>query len=176
MMHTDVTSTTTPSDELTHVTDRLREFLDTNPYAEASGSGDRMVSPDPFTGLELPRFAKNTPADIEKAYATARIAADAWAARSPEHRARVLLRLHSALRRHEDLLLDIIQYETGKARIHAYDEILDTYNVCRHYGVTAPARLRPERRRGAVPVLTRTEVTRTPLGVVGFITPWNYPL
>src|SRR5699024_2002260 len=40
----------------------------------------------------------------------------------------------------------------------------------------APRYLRPERRRGAIPVLTRTEVTHTPLGVIGFITPWNYPL
>ena len=175
-MNTDVTSTVTTSAELSQVTDRLREFLETDPYAQASGNGDRIISPDPFTGETHPRFISNTADDIDRAYTTARIAGRAWASRSPEHRARVLLRLHQALRRHEDLLLDIIQYETGKARIHAYDEVLDTYNVCRHYGVTTPARLRPERRRGAVPGLTRTEVTRTPLGVVGFITPWNYPL
>ncbi|WP_350269931.1 succinic semialdehyde dehydrogenase [Brevibacterium sp. CBA3109] len=175
-MNTDVTSTVTPTSDLTQGTDRLREFLDTDPYAEASGSGEPHVGPDPFTGAEQPRFTANTTGDVDRAFASARIAGRAWAARSPEHRSRVLLRLHSALRRHEDLLLDIIQYETGKARIHAYDEILDTYNVCRHYGVTTPTRLRPQRRRGAVPGLTRTEVTRTPLGVIGFITPWNYPL
>lgn len=155
---------------------RLVDFLDTAPYRDASGSGEVVVSPDPLTGELRERFAANSAADVERAYTEARIAARTWAARSPEHRARVLLRLHSALRRNEDLLLDIIEYETGKARIHAYDEVLDTYNVCRHYGVTAPRRLRPQRRRGAVPGLTRTEVTRTPLGVVGFITPWNYPL
>src|SRR5699024_12687947 len=77
--------------------------------------------------------------------------------------------------RHESLLLDIIQFETGKARIHAYDEVLDTFNVLRHYGVMAPRYLRPERRRGAIPVLTRTEVTHTPLRVLGVITAWNYP-
>ncbi|MCD1286809.1 succinic semialdehyde dehydrogenase [Brevibacterium sp. GP-SGM9] len=159
-----------------HLTDRLRDFLDTDPYREASGSGETVRSAEPFTGDEFPRFANNTAADVEAAFATARIAARSWASRSVEHRAKVLLRLHSSLRRHEDLLLDIIQFETGKARIHAYDEILDTYNVLRHYGVTAASRLKPERRRGAVPGLTRTEVTRTPLGVVGFITPWNYPL
>ncbi|GAA1860549.1 succinic semialdehyde dehydrogenase [Brevibacterium marinum] len=175
-MTTAVTSSDTPSDRLAQGTDRLREFLDTHPYEEASGSGDRVVGPDPFTGVDQPRFTNNTAGDVDRAYASARIAGRRWASRSPDHRSRVLLRLHSALRRHEDLLLDIIQHETGKARIHAYDEILDTYNVCRHYGVTTPARLRPQRRRGAVPSLTRTEVTRTPLGVVAFITPWNYPL
>lgn len=155
---------------------RLTDFLATAPYREASGSGALVVGPDPLTGEVRERFAANTATDVECAYAEARIAARAWAAKSPEHRARVLLRLHSALRRREDLLVDIIEFETGKARIHAYDEVLDTYNVCRHYGVTAPRRLRPQPRRGAVPGLTRTEVTRTPLGVVGFITPWNYPL
>lgn len=175
-MNTAVTNAAAPTEREAHLTDRLREFLDTDPYSEASGSGEIVRSPDPLTGHEAPRFRTNTPADVDEAYATARIAASAWAARSPEHRSRVLLRLHSALQRHEDLLLDIIQHETGKARIHAYDEILDTYNVCRHYGVTTPSRLRPKRRRGAVPGLTHTEVTHTPLGVIGFITPWNYPL
>ena len=175
-MTTDTQTSTAPTATTAHATDRLREFLDSDPYLEASGSGELVHSKDPFTGLDHPRFKGNTSEDVDRAYATARIAGQAWSARSPEHRSRVLLRLHSALRRQEDLLLDIIQYETGKARIHAYDEILDTYNVCRHYGVTTPARLRPQRRRGAVPGLTRTEVTRTPLGVVGFISPWNYPL
>lgn len=159
-----------------HLTAALRDFLDTDPYAEASGSGERERGAVPFTGEDVDRFARNTAADVEAAYTTARIAASAWAAQSPEHRAKVLMRLHSSLRRHEDLLLDVVQYETGKARIHAYDEVLDTYNVLRHYGVMAPRYLRPERRRGAIPVLTRTEVTHTPLGVIGFITPWNYPL
>ncbi|WP_253719821.1 succinic semialdehyde dehydrogenase [Brevibacterium renqingii] len=159
-----------------HVTAALRDLLDTDPYAEASGSGTRVRSPEPFTGEEFDRFAQNTAADVEAAYTTARIAARAWAAQSPEHRAKVLMRLHSTLRRHEDLLLDVIQFETGKARIHAYDEVLDTFNVLRHYGVMTSQYLRPERRRGAIPALTRTEVTRTPLGVIGFITPWNYPL
>ncbi|SDR96341.1 succinate-semialdehyde dehydrogenase / glutarate-semialdehyde dehydrogenase [Brevibacterium siliguriense] len=159
-----------------HVTAALRDFLGTDPYADASGSGEVMRGVEPFTGKEVVRFARNTPADIEAAYSTARIAGSAWAAQSIQHRTKVLNRLHSALVRNEDLLLDIIQYETGKARIHAYDEILDTFNVLRHYGVMAARYLRPERRRGAIPVLTRTELTRTPLGVIGFITPWNYPL
>ncbi|RBP67118.1 succinate-semialdehyde dehydrogenase/glutarate-semialdehyde dehydrogenase [Brevibacterium sanguinis] len=169
-------STGVPATARSHLTPRLEEFLDTSPYREASGSGDPSIGVEPFTGLEISRFRTNTATDVDRAFASARIAARAWAARTPAERARVLMRLHSALRRHEDLLLDIVQYETGKARIHAYDEILDTYNVCRHYAVTAPRLLRPVRRRGAVPGLTRTEVDRPPLGVVGFITPWNYPL
>lgn len=167
---------TTETAAIDHATAALRDFLDTKPYADASGSGSRVASPEPFTGRERDRFTNNTEADVEAAFSTARIAGHTWAMQSLEHRTKVLMRLHRALRRHEELLLDVIQYETGKARIHAYDEILDTYNVLRHYAVTAARHLRPQRRRGAIPGLTRTEVTRTPLGVVGFITPWNYPL
>lgn len=157
-------------------TRRLQEFLATSPYQEASGHGEVTIGVEPFTALKSPLFRSNTSADVEQAFASSRIAQRAWSSRTPAERARVLMRLHSALRRHEDLLLDVIQYETGKARIHAFDEVLDTYNVCRHYAVTAPRLLRPEHRRGAVPGLTRTLVDRSPLGVVAFITPWNYPL
>src|SRR5699024_1069951 len=160
----------------THVTADQRDFLDTDPYAEASGSGPQFRSAEPFTAQEHDRFAQNTAADVDAAYATAAIAARAWGAQSTKHRAEELQRMHDSLSRHESQLPDIIQYETGKARNHAYDEVLDAFNVLRHYGVIAPRYLRPERRRGAIPVLTRTEVTHTPLGVIGVITPWNYPL
>ena len=89
-----------------HVTAALRDFLDTDPYADASGSGEVMRGVEPFTGREVDRFTRNTPADIEAAYATARIAGPTWAAQSVEHRAKVLTRLHAALARNEDLLLD----------------------------------------------------------------------
>ena len=40
-------------------------------------------------------------------------------------RAAVVLRLHTLIRSHEELILDVIQAENGKARLHAYDEVLD---------------------------------------------------
>ena len=66
--------------------------------------------------------------------------------------------------------------ETGKARRYAFEEVLDTAVVSRYYALHAAALLRPRRRRGALPLLTRTWEFRTPVGVVGFIVPWNYPL
>ena len=48
----------------THVTAALRDFLDTDPYAEASGSGPRFRSAEPFTAQEHDRFAQNTAADV----------------------------------------------------------------------------------------------------------------
>jgi succinate-semialdehyde dehydrogenase/glutarate-semialdehyde dehydrogenase len=47
--------------------------------------------------------------------------------------------------------------------------------TARHYAVRAPGYLESERRRGAFPLLTRTDVHHDPKGVVGLIAPWNYP-
>src|SRR5262249_7868802 len=62
------------------------------------------------------------------------------------------------------------------ARRHALEEILDTAIVARYYAWHAERLLRPRRRMGAIPGLTRTWESRSPAGVVGFIVPWNYPL
>jgi acyl-CoA reductase-like NAD-dependent aldehyde dehydrogenase len=76
----------------------------------------------------------------------------------------------------QDEVLDLIQWETGKARRHAFEEILDTAIVTRYYARRAKRLLKPRRRKGALPLLTRTRELKSPVGVVGFIVPWNYPL
>jgi succinate-semialdehyde dehydrogenase/glutarate-semialdehyde dehydrogenase len=53
---------------------------------------------------------------------------------------------------------------------------MDVPNVSRYYGYHGARHLRPERRDGFLPLLTRTEVRQHPKGVVGIIAPWNYPL
>ena len=76
----------------------------------------------------------------------------------------------------QDELLDVIQLESGKARRHAFEEILDTALVARYYANTAQGHLRARRRRGALPMLTATWEYHHPVGIVGVISPWNYPL
>ncbi len=72
-------------------------------------------------------------------------------------------------------MLDLIQLETGKARLHAHEEVQAVAVAARHYGVKAPSYLRPKRHTGAIPVLTKVTELRHPRGVVGQIAPWNYP-
>jgi succinate-semialdehyde dehydrogenase/glutarate-semialdehyde dehydrogenase len=130
----------------------------------------------PFTGRTWIELPTATSADLDAATAEARAAQRDWAATDPAERAAVLLRMHDAVLDHVDDLLDVIQVETGKARSHAFEEIADVANTCRYYGRVAPAVLSTQRRHGAFPLLTRTTERRHPLGVVGLITPWNYPL
>src|SRR5205085_1954359 len=76
----------------------------------------------------------------------------------------------------QDQVLDLLQLESGKARRHAFEEILDVAIVSRYYANTAAKHLKAHRRRGALPLLTAAYEHRHPVGVVGIIAPWNYPL
>jgi succinate-semialdehyde dehydrogenase/glutarate-semialdehyde dehydrogenase len=88
----------------------------------------------------------------------------------------VLLGFHDLLIANANEILDLIQLESGKARRHAFEEVLDTAVTARYYAHTAADVLRPGRRQGALPLLTQTWEYHHPRGVVGFVTPWNYPL
>ncbi|WP_445227804.1 succinic semialdehyde dehydrogenase [Corynebacterium sp. H128] len=89
---------------------------------------------------------------------------------------RIFLRYHDLVLERQGELLDVIQQETGKARGHAFDEVMDVAITSRHFAKIANKVLRTERKKGALPVLTRTTVDHCPTGVVGIIAPWNYPL
>ena len=111
---------------------------------------------------------------IHAALDRARRAQPQWAADGTGRE--IMLRFHDLVLDRQDELLDVVQDETGKNRASAFDEILDVAITARHYAYAAARLLRPRRARGAVPLLTRTRVERSPKGVVGIIAPWNYPL
>ena len=130
----------------------------------------------PFSGEVFGTVPAAQPADVDLAMSRARTAQPAWAERSFADRARIFLRFHDLLLARQDEVLNLIQLETGKARRHAFEEVLDTAVVCRYYARNAKRLLRPRRRQGALPLLTKTWEVRVPYGVVGCIVPWNYPL
>ena len=87
----------------------------------------------------------------------------------------MLLRLHDLVLDRQDEIIDLIVLESGKARKHAFDEPLHIALTARYYARTAHDHLDTQRKLGVVPGLTRVEVNRVPKGVVGIISPWNYP-
>lgn len=99
-----------------------------------------------------------------------------WSQVPLKERAAILLRLHDLVLDRQDELMDAIQADTHKNRRSAFEEVMDVAITARYYAHRGPTLLRPRRARGALPLLTRTEVSREPLGVVGIISPWNYPL
>ncbi|MGW5531073.1 succinic semialdehyde dehydrogenase [Streptomyces xanthochromogenes] len=140
-----------------------------------AGSG-RTANHTPFTGEKLADLPESTPEDVAEAFARARAAQRAWAATPVRARAAVLLRFHDLVLARQAEVLDLIQLETGKARLHAHEEVQAVAVAARHYGRKAPAYLKPRRHTGVVPTLTKVTELRQPRGVVGQIAPWNYPL
>ncbi|MEV2244817.1 succinic semialdehyde dehydrogenase [Streptomyces sp. NPDC049970] len=140
-----------------------------------AGSG-RTANHSPFTGEKLADLPESTPEDVAAAFDRARAAQPAWAATSVRARAAVLLRFHDLVLQRQSEVLDLVQLETGKARLHAHEEVLAVAVSARHYGRGAVAYLKPKRHTGVVPTLTKVTELRQPRGVVGQIAPWNYPL
>ncbi|MFD6874032.1 MULTISPECIES: succinic semialdehyde dehydrogenase [unclassified Streptomyces] len=139
------------------------------------GSG-RTANHTPFTGDKLADLPEATPEDVAEAFERARAAQGAWAAVPVRRRAAVLLRFHDLVLDRQAEVLDLIQLETGKARLHAHEEVQAVAVAARHYGRKAPSYLRPKGHTGAMPTLTKVTELRQPRGVVGQIAPWNYPL
>src|SRR5689334_15663569 len=91
------------------------------------GKAREMVAVhSPFTGAVLSRIPAATEEDVEFAIARARAAQPGWSALACADRARIFLRFHDLLLKRQAEALDLIQLETGKARRHAFEEILDT--------------------------------------------------
>jgi succinate-semialdehyde dehydrogenase / glutarate-semialdehyde dehydrogenase len=130
----------------------------------------------PFTGEILGTAPICTTEDVQIAMQRARIAQSAWAQTSMTQRKAIFLRYHDLILQRQEEFLDLLQIEAGKSRLNAIDEVFDVAINSRHYAVRAARYLRSRRRKGALPVLTSTFEVRHPVGVVGIISPWNYPL
>jgi succinate-semialdehyde dehydrogenase/glutarate-semialdehyde dehydrogenase len=130
----------------------------------------------PFSGRLLARRPRGSPSDVAGAAARARSAQPGWAALGAAGRARILLRFHASLLDRQEEALDLIQLETGKARWHAIEEVMYVAVATRHYALHGERYLRTRRRRVAFPFFTLAWEHRHPVGLVGIISPWNFPL
>ena len=142
----------------------------------AAGDGGEELTRTPMTGAPLAVLPLSTARDVDVAVDAARGAQRRWAATSVEERAAMLLRVHDLVLDRQSELLDLVQLEAGKARSHAYEEVADCAIVARHYARRGPALLRETKHVGVLPVLSRAVEYHRPKGVVGIVSPWNYPL
>ncbi len=129
----------------------------------------------PFTGQPIASIPLSAPDDVALAVDSARVAQQAWSRVPMALRQQILLRFHDLVLDRQDDILDLIQWESGKARKHAFDEVAHVAMTARYYARTGPRHLATQRRLGIYPGLTRVDVHHVPKGVVGIISPWNYP-
>ncbi|MEV4745044.1 succinic semialdehyde dehydrogenase [Streptosporangium sp. NPDC049248] len=144
------------------------------PYVTSAGKTREITAP--FTGDVLAEVPVSTADDVRAAHAAAREARRAWAALPVRERAEPFLRLHNAILDRREEILDVVQWETGKARRHAFEEVLDVAGCTLYYARRAPGLLETRSRAGILPVATRTAEAHRPRGTVALISPWNYPL
>ncbi|TIC86801.1 succinate-semialdehyde dehydrogenase (NADP(+)) [Nocardioides sp. GY 10113] len=142
----------------------------------ASGGDGTLAATAPYDGRPTASVPAGVPEDVAAAVDLARAAQPAWAELSFEDRAAVVLRFHDLLVERQDEVMDLIQWEMGKARFHAWQEVLQVANLARHYARRGASYLADRKVRGAMPGLTSAREVRVPQGVVGIISPWNYPL
>jgi succinate-semialdehyde dehydrogenase/glutarate-semialdehyde dehydrogenase len=152
-------------------TDRLAARV-----AVPAADRDTRTVTSPLTGAVIGEVPVGTADDEAAAVGRARAAQARWEETPVRERAAVLLRYHDLVLDRQDELLDLIQAENGKARVWAFEEIMDQAVTARYYARLAPRALKPQRRLSALPGLVTTREHYVPKGVVGVIAPWNYPL
>lgn len=127
---------------------------------------------DPATGKPFARAPLASLGDLDDAVRAARRAFPAWAATPIEERARAVERIADDLEAEREALGAMLSREQGKpARTSGIGEIMGAANWAR-----ASAKLRPPVEVVRDDADQLVEVHRRPLGVVGSITPWNYPV
>ncbi|MGL6234175.1 MAG: succinic semialdehyde dehydrogenase [Segniliparus sp.] len=151
---------------------RLAQFIAIDKPAERSS---RTIA-EVFTGKELGQVPIGTAEDVETALARARVAQKEWAKTSLQSRAAILRRFQTLVFERLDDLADIVQAETGKARPSAAEEILFVATAAGWYAAHGPKILKEKRVQPGFPLLMDAKVRHLPKGVVGVISPWNYPM
>lgn len=137
---------------------------------DATSENRNPANPDDLIGL----YARGGASDVDAAVAAAKAAQPAWAAASPQLRADVLRRAGDALLARNDEMGRLLAREEGKTLAEAKGEALRAAQLF-HFYAGEPLRM-PGEKHASIRDGVEVEVTREALGVVGLITPWNFPI
>jgi alpha-ketoglutaric semialdehyde dehydrogenase len=137
--------------------------------------GDVLTNDNP-SDLDRPvgTFAVASAADVDRAVVAAQAAAPAWAAAAPRERGVVLDRIGRELMARSDELGALLSSEEGKPLSEGVGEVRRAADIFAYYAaeaVRSAGEILPGLREGI-----EIEVRRHPIGVVGVITPWNFPM
>ncbi len=120
----------------------------------------------------------NTIEDLADAVAAARAAQKSWGTTRFGARKKIIKRMSGSLLLHADRIAETIAACTGKTRCDALStEVLPCSLAAAYYAKAARRMLKPRRMRAGNLLLSykRTRLVREPWGVIGIISPWNYP-
>src|SRR2546429_2758430 len=129
---------------------------------------------NPSTGEVIEQFPRSTAEDVDRAVATARAAWEDWRLVPAPERGNILFRFAQLLETHKPELAELMTREMGKVKAEAGGDVQEAIDMAyymggegrRLFGHTTPSELRDKFMMSV----------RMPVGVVGAITPWNFPI
>src|SRR5581483_4480576 len=136
--------------------------------------GETFESRSPATGELIGVFPRSGPEDVDRAVAAARAAYEEWRLVPAPARGEILYRFGTLVREHKDELALLMSREMGKVLPEAGGDVQEAIDMSfymagegrRLFGQTTPSELRDKFNMSV----------RMPIGVVGVITPWNFPI
>ncbi len=152
---------------------KLQNFIDSEPADPADGQTEPILNP--ATGEVIANAPLSNAADVDRAVKAARAAYDGWSVTTPGERAAALLKLADAIEEHAEELAELESDNAGKP-INAFrdDEIPFMVDNLRFFA--GAARCLEGRAAGEYVSGYTSIIRREPVGVIGQIAPWNYPL
>jgi len=140
-----------------------------------SASGETYDVLDPTTGEVYAQAPMSSKEDVDRAYAAAAQAFDAWGDTTPSERQQALLKIADALEKRAGEFVDVESRDTGKPKQLTLDEEMPpAVDQIRFFA--GAARVLEGKSAGEYMKDHTSFVRREPIGVVGQVTPWNYPL
>jgi 1-pyrroline dehydrogenase len=136
--------------------------------------GGTMEVLNPATGEAIAEVPQGTQADVDRAVEAAKEALPEWLETTPGERAEALLKLADALEANADELAEIESQNVGKPLSYAKDEMPVSADNIRFFA--GAARVLEGKSAGEYMRGYTSMLRREPLGIVGGIVPWNYPL
>ena len=152
---------------------RLENFVNGQHAGTRDGATLDLV--DPSSGEVFAQAPVSTPADVDAAYTAAATAFETWRDTTPGERQQALLRIADAFEAHADELVALESQNTGKPLgLTRSEEIPPLVDQIRFFA--GAARVLEGRSAGEYLAGHTSYVRREPVGVIGQVTPWNYPM
>ncbi|HEX6189311.1 MAG TPA: aldehyde dehydrogenase family protein [Pyrinomonadaceae bacterium] len=141
-------------------------------------TGAEIVSRDPATGEEIGRVPLTLPEEVARAVGRARAAQKAWAAQSFGDRGRIMMHARKIILKELEEIALLIARETGKPASEAVAmELTPSLDLMQYFARKTGTLLERERIQiGLYGLMGRMSyVVYKPVGVIGIISPWNFP-
>jgi betaine-aldehyde dehydrogenase len=159
--------------EESKVTKVLQNFINGQSVKSSSGKTTEVINPS--TGETYAQAQLSNAKDIDQAYQAAETAFESWRETTPSERQQALLKIADTLEANAQELIELEGINTGKAfAVTASEEIPPMLDQIRFFA--GAARVLEGRASGEYMKGFTSIVRREPIGVIGQVTPWNYPM